>query len=227
MSEPVSETVYRTTVSRRPSLDFLENAQGAILQAQVLAVAGEMFGPLGPVTASTGIEEGEVRLVLTAQDPVHLADLAETVMLRYGLELPEHEEVSPDASQPPLFATQSSYSAQDVYGTVGGMIVESTAGAILHEALERESLNDEDGLAEHFRAEVGSYRRLSERLGVAPPAEASADLQAARALLSAVPDGSFLGEAIAGDAGQAVLALLKEKGLITEDEAITAALAIG
>ena len=148
-------------------------------------------------------------------------------MLRYGQELPEPEEVSPDASQPPLFAIQSSYSARDVYGTVGQMIVESTAKALLYEALERENLNDQDGLAEHFGDEVHSYRRVSHRLGVHPPTETSALLQAGRALLSAVPEESFLGEAIGGEGGQAVLALLKEKRLITEEEAITAALSLG
>ena len=223
----MSEPVYRTTIARNPSLDFLEEMQGALLQAQVLSVANELFGPFGPVQAVTSFAEGEVRLVLTAPDPAHLADLSEAVMLRYGQELPEPEEVSPDASQPPLFAIQSSYSARDVYGTVGQMIVESTAKAILHEALERENLNDRDGLADRFRAEGRSYRRLSERLGVAPPPDASVLLQAGRALLSAVPDGSFLGEPIGGDGGRAVLALLKERGLVTEDEAITAALSLG
>ena len=106
------------------------------------------------------------------------------------------------------------------------MIVESTAKALLHEALEAENLNDQDGLAEYFRDEVQSYRRVSHRLGVHPPTETSARLQAGRALLSAVPEESFLGEAIAGEGGQAVLALLKEKRLITEEEAITAALAL-
>ena len=224
MSEPV---FYRTTVSRQPSLDFLEDAQGAILQAQVFSVANEMFGPFGPVTATTRIEEGEVRLVLTAPDPEHLADLAETVMLRHGHELPDHEEVSPDTGQPPLFATQRSYSARDVYGTAGQMIVESTAKALLHEALERANLNDQDGLAEHHSDDVYAYRRLSHRLGVHPPTEGSANLQAGRALLSAVPEGSFLGEAIAGDAGQAVLAFLKERRLITEEEAAAAAPSTG
>ena len=219
----MSEPVYRTTISRNPSLDFLEEMQGALFQAQVLSVANELFGPFGPVQAVTSFAEGVVRLVLTAPDPEHLADLSETVMLRYGQELPEPEEVSPDASQPPLFATQSSYSARDVYGTVGQMVVESTAKALLPEALERENLNDQDGLAEHFRDEVHSYRRVSHRLGVHPPTETSALLQAGRALLSAVPEESFMGEAIAGDGGQAVLALLKEKRLITEEEAITAA----
>lgn len=224
MSVPVPDPVYRTTVARAPSLDFLEELQGALFQAQVLSVVGELFGPSGPVEAVTSIEEGEVRLVLTAPDPGHLADLAETVMLRYGQELPEPQEASPRASQPPLFATQNSYSARHVYGAAGEMIVESTAKAILHEALERENPNDRDGLADRFRAEARSYRRLSERLGVAPPPEASVLLQAGRALLSAVPDGSFLGEPIGGDGGRAVLALLEEKGLVTEEEATTAAL---
>ena len=220
MSEP---TTYRTTISRAPSLDPLEDAQGAVLQAQVLSVADEIFGRFGPVDAVTSIEEGEVRLVFSAPDPAYLQELAETVMLRYGHELPEPQEDSPDPSQPPLFATQSSYTARDVYGTAGQMIVESTAKALLHEALEGANLNDHDGLAEHHRDDVYAYRRLSHRLGVHPPTEGAANLQAGRALLSAVPEGSFLGEAIAGDAGQAVLALLKERRLITEEEAVTAA----
>ena len=223
MSEP---TTYRTTISRAPSLDPLEDAQGAVLQAQVVAVANDIFGRYGPVDVVTTIEEGEVRLVVLAPDPTYLQELAETVTLRYGHELPEHEEVSPDASQPPLFATQSSYSARDVYGTAGAMIVESTAKTLLHEALERENLNDQDGLAEHHRDDVHAYRRLSQRLGVHPPTEGAANLQAGRALLSAIPEGSFLGEAIAGDAGQAVLALLKERRLISEEEAVTAALSL-
>ena len=227
MSETVSETIYRTTVSRQPSLNFLEDAQGAILQAQVFSVANEMFGPFGPVTATTSIEEGEVRLVLVAPDPVHLTDLAETVMLRYGHELPEPEEVSPDASQPPLFASQSSYSARDVYGTAGQMIVEATAKAYMHEAFEREGENYEDGLAARFAGDALAYHRLSERIGVPPPAIESVALQAGRALLSAGPQESFLGESLAGARGDAVLDLLKEKGLITEEEAAAAAPSTG
>ena len=226
MSDTVSETAYRTTIARTPSLDFLEEMQGTLFQAQVLSVANEMFGPLCPVEAVTSLVEGEVQLVLTAPDPEHLADLSETVMLRYGQELPEPEEISPDASQPPLFATQGSYTARDVYGTAGAMIVESTAKTLLHEALERENLNKQDGLAEHHRDDVYAYRRLSHRLDVHPPTEGSANLQAGRALLSAVPEGSFMGEAVTGDSGQAVLALLKERRLITEAEAITAALSL-
>ncbi len=225
----MTEPTYRTTIARAPSTDFLEDAHGAILQAQVLAVAQEMSGTLCPIEAVTRIEEGEVRLILSAPDPAHLHDLSDAVMVRYGHELPDEEEVPSfaGAGQPPLFATQPVYSARAVYGTVGEMIVESTAKAILHEALERENLNDEDGLADHFRDEVRAYRRLSERLGVSPPAEASALMQAGRALLYAVPEEAFLGEDIGGDGGEAVLALLKEKGLITEEEAITAALALG
>lgn len=223
MSEP---TTYRTTISRAPSLDPLEDAQGAVLQAQVLSVANEILGRFGPVDAVTSIEEGEVRLALSASDPAYLQELAETVTLRYGHELPEPEEVSPEASQPPLFASQGSYSARDVYGTAGAMIVESTAKTLLHEALERENLNDQDGLAEHHRDDVYAYRRLSHRLGVHPPTEGAANLQAGRTLLSAIPQESFLGEAIAGEAGRAVLALLKERRLISEEEAVTAALSL-
>ncbi len=220
---------YRTTIVRVPSTDPLEDVHGAILQAQVLAVTRELSGPLCPIEAVTRIEEGEVRLILSAPDPAHLHDLSYAVMLRYGHELPDEEEVPSfaGASQPPLFATQPVYSARAVYSTASEMIVESTAKAILYEALERENLNDEDGLAAHFRDEVRAYRRLSERLGVSPPVEASVLMQAGRALLSAVPEESFLGEDIGGEGGEAVLALLKEKGLITEEEAITAALALG
>ena len=95
MSEP---TTYRTTISRAPSLDPLEDAQGAVLQAQALSVANEILGRFGPVDAVTSIEEGEVRLALSASDPAYLQELAETVTLRYGHKLPEPEEVSPEAS---------------------------------------------------------------------------------------------------------------------------------
>ena len=210
------ETNYEIRVSREPSADFLEEAQGAILQAQVESVARELAAEHG-LTVTSHARSGQPTIIVGALDPEPLGILADTVGLRYGHELPDVQEVPPDADQLPLFATQTAYSAHSVYGTTGELIVESTARALLNEALDQYS-EGEDGAAATFRAEALAYRRFAQRLGVDPPAAASTELQAARALLDAIPEGAFLGVPITGAGALSVLTLFQERGFITSDE---------
>lgn len=215
---------YELRVSREPSADFLAEAEGSILQAQVESVARELASEHG-LTVACHARGGEPTVVVSASDPEPLWVVADTVMLRYGHELPDIQEVAPGANQLPLFATQNVYSAQSVYGTTGELIIESTARALLNEALDRDSA-DEDRVAATFRAEALAYRRFAERLGVDPPAATSTELQAARTLLDAIPQGAFLGLPIARTGGLSVLALLEERGFITTDERQRATVAL-
>ena len=220
------ETSYELRVSRRPSTDYLEELQGALLMAQVESVVNELAGPECPITSLSRIVGDEVFLIVAAPDPVFLQELTDTILFRYGHELPDVQEMPPGAIQPPLFATQNAYSAHSVYGVSGELIVESTARALLSEARDKDS-DGEDRTATTFQAEALAYRRFAQRLGVDPPATTSIELQAARALLDAIPQGAFLGVPITGAEAPAVLALLQERGLITSDERrrATAALA--
>ena len=226
LNEDVPETHYELRVSRRPSTDYLEELQGALLMAQVEAVVHELAGLECPITSLSRVVDDEVFLIVAAPDPVFLQELADTILFRYGHELPDIVEVAPGAAQLPLFASQSAYSAHSVYGVTEELIVESTAQALLSEARDKDS-DGEDGAAAAFRAEALAYRRFAQRLGVDPPATASIELQAAQALLDAIPQGAFLGVPITGAEAPAVLALLQERGLITSDERrrATAALA--
>ncbi|MGF1473164.1 MAG: hypothetical protein ACFB50_15680 [Rubrobacteraceae bacterium] len=96
MSEEATtqEVNYELRISRGPSADFLEDAQGAILQAQVESVARELAAEHG-LTVVCHARAGEPTIIVGAADPEPLGILAETVELRYGHELPDVQEAPP------------------------------------------------------------------------------------------------------------------------------------
>lgn len=95
------EKNYELCISRQPSHDFLEDAQGAVLQAQVEAIARELATDYA-LRVYTHTHASQPTLLVRAPDPEPLHVLADTVMLRYGHELPDLREVPPGADQLPL-----------------------------------------------------------------------------------------------------------------------------
>lgn len=92
------------TVTRAPSDDPLADAQGAILQAQVLSVARELVGYGHDVEPSYRAEGAESVLVVRGEID-HLQILKDTVEDRYGHELADVEEdQGPDPSGDPARA---------------------------------------------------------------------------------------------------------------------------
>ena len=85
------DATYEMDVSRETSTDFLEDASGAILQARVEKLAEGAKAEGADVSISYRFGPGTISLVISAEDPEPLQDLARAAMLSFGYELPEPE----------------------------------------------------------------------------------------------------------------------------------------
>lgn len=80
---------YEIAVSREHSTDFLEEARGALLQAQVERLAEQMTAEDALLSIARRFGPGSVSLVISAGDPEQLWELADEALCSFGYELPE------------------------------------------------------------------------------------------------------------------------------------------
>lgn len=157
---------HELAVTRAPSPDPLEDAQGAILQAQVLSVAWELAGDGHDIEPSYGVRSAE-SIVVVRGEIDHLLALKDTVEDRYGHELPDLEETK-DRVEAGIDGCVVEASAFRDPGNNGGLKNEvigeleewaSEAGDISHE-IEKSGGNGEESSAYASRAE-----RIGELIG--------------------------------------------------------------
>lgn len=96
------DITYEVELSREPSTDFLEDARGAILQAQIEQLALDLRAEGHDLSISYRFGPGTIHLVVSSPDPAELDRFAHTAMSSQGYELPDPDHRlghSPEAGE--------------------------------------------------------------------------------------------------------------------------------
>lgn len=101
VSMPTDRKAYELKITREPSAYPVEDAQGALLQAQVLALARKLCEEGFEVGFYYRVEGTSSVFHARATDPDHLHLLADVAKTRYGYELPSVTEVEGTVKEDP------------------------------------------------------------------------------------------------------------------------------